>query len=152
MIWCSFDISFVVLIRCPYCPAEALATTSLSAVKSNSCPKCATDKAGKHSCCARGGAWFKNCGDGGDTKFHTWTEGIQACEGFRPSVEPPPQVMLRRVGLITYPLNTNKSWNGAQQQTNINRLGRISTAGSKDCEDCVGLVKVVVCIYVFSHL
>ena len=46
------------------------------------CPKCGTTKkSGKLSCCARGGAWFKKCGDGGDTKFeHTWTEGIQACK------------------------------------------------------------------------
>ena len=47
------------------------------------CPKCGvTKKFGARSCCARGGAWFKNCGDDGDTKFdHTWTEGIQACKG-----------------------------------------------------------------------
>ena len=46
------------------------------------CPRCGTNKkSGKHSCCARDGAWFKNCGDGGDTKFdHTWAEGIQACD------------------------------------------------------------------------
>ena len=46
------------------------------------CPKCGTvKKSGKRSCCARGGGWFKNCGDVGDTKFdHTWAEGIQACK------------------------------------------------------------------------
>ena len=37
-------------------------------------------KSDKRSCCARGGAWFKNCGDADETKFdHTWLEGIQAC-------------------------------------------------------------------------
>ena len=47
------------------------------------CPKCGTIKeSGKRSCCARGGAWFKNCGDAGDAQFdHTWAEGIQACNG-----------------------------------------------------------------------
>ena len=46
------------------------------------CPKCGTSKkSGKRSCCARGGAWFKNCGDEDDLKFeHTWFQGIQACE------------------------------------------------------------------------
>ena len=46
------------------------------------CTKCgSTKRTGKHSCCARGGAWFKKCGDAGDTQFdHTWAEGIQACK------------------------------------------------------------------------
>ena len=57
------------------------ATPTANAV-SSSCLKCGTSKkSGKRSCCAHGGAWFKNCGDVGDTKFnHTWVEGIQACE------------------------------------------------------------------------
>ena len=52
-------------------------TTAVTAV----CPKCGTiKKSGKLSCCARGGSWFKNCGDNGDSKFeHTWVEGVQAC-------------------------------------------------------------------------
>ena len=62
-----------------------MATASLSAVSStsNACPKCGTTKAsGKRSCCARGGAWFKNCGGAGDSQFdHTWAEGMQACNG-----------------------------------------------------------------------
>ena len=47
------------------------------------CSKCGVSKkSGKLSCCARGGAWFKNCGDIGDSKFdHAWSEGMQACEG-----------------------------------------------------------------------
>ena len=46
-----------------------------------SCPKCGiTNKSGLRSCCARGGAWFKKCGDPGDTNFgHTWLEGFHAC-------------------------------------------------------------------------
>ena len=31
------------------------------------------------SCCARGGSWFKTCGDGQQSD-HTWGEGIRACE------------------------------------------------------------------------
>ena len=39
-------------------------------------------RSGKLSCCARGGAWFENCGtsDNSNTE-HTWVEGVQACKG-----------------------------------------------------------------------
>ena len=55
------------------------------------CTKCGTIKksgkqSGKRTCCARDGAWFKNCGDKGDLSFaHTWVEGVQACKGKFPS-------------------------------------------------------------------
>ena len=47
------------------------------------CSKCGTTRqSGKRSCCARGGAWFKKCGDVGDTHVdHTWAEGVIACKG-----------------------------------------------------------------------
>ena len=61
-----------------------LETASASAASSidNMCPKCGiVKKSGKLSCCARGGAWFKNCGNDGDREFdHTWVEGIEACK------------------------------------------------------------------------
>ena len=58
------------------------ATTILPTKNSKGCPKCGTLKhSGKVTCCARGGAWFKNCGDFGDTRFdHTWAEGVDACK------------------------------------------------------------------------
>ena len=45
------------------------------------CPKCGTSKkSGKRSCCAPGGAWYKNCGSAGNAKAaYTWFEGVQAC-------------------------------------------------------------------------
>ena len=45
------------------------------------CSKCAaTKKSGRLSCCAPGGAWFKNCGTSGNSNAdHTWVEGMQAC-------------------------------------------------------------------------
>ena len=60
----------------------AIPTTTVSV---STCPKCgSTNKSGKLSCCARGGAWFKKCGDAGDTQFdHTWSEGIHACKRTR---------------------------------------------------------------------
>ena len=51
-------------------------------MRSSGCARCGTrKKSGQRSCCARGGAWFKKCGDLGDSKFdHTWYEGIWACK------------------------------------------------------------------------
>ena len=69
---------------CVRIPTETSASTSPSAASSNNeCRKCGiTKKSHERSCCARDGAWFKNCGDAGDTDFdHTWVEGIQACAG-----------------------------------------------------------------------
>ena len=54
-------------------PAVALTTSTV-------CAKCvAVKKSKKYSCCARGGSWFKNCGNNGDFD-HTWVEGLQACK------------------------------------------------------------------------
>ena len=62
-------------------PAGALTTTIASVVRDKGCPKCGVKKFGKLSCCASGGAWYKNCGDTGDANFdHTWIEGILACK------------------------------------------------------------------------
>ena len=57
-------------------------TMPTATTTSTECLNCAAAKeSGKRSCCARGGSWFKNCGDAGDTKVdHTWAEGIQACK------------------------------------------------------------------------
>ena len=46
------------------------------------CPKCAaTKKSARLSCCARGGAWFNNCGVSSNSNAeHTWFEGMQACK------------------------------------------------------------------------
>ena len=62
---------------------ESANMASTSAISGNGCPMCATlKKSGKSSCCGPGGAWFKNCGNPGDSKFgHTWFEGIEACKG-----------------------------------------------------------------------
>merc|ERR1719331_1822639 len=66
----------------PVTTAEAPATTSASVSSVQECPMCGTiNKSGKRSCCARGGAWFKKCGDVGDSSFgHTWDEGFKACK------------------------------------------------------------------------
>ena len=47
------------------------------------CPKCGVfKKTGQVSCCAPGGAWFLNCGSGGNANVdHSWLDGRQACFG-----------------------------------------------------------------------
>ena len=55
----------------------------------NACTKCGTlKKNGKLTCCAPGGSWFDKCGSGGDSKEHTWFEGIEACVDFVPGNPP----------------------------------------------------------------
>merc|ERR1711934_701701 len=46
------------------------------------CPKCGTfKKSGRRSCCAPGGAWFKNCGGAHNKNVdHKWFEGVAACK------------------------------------------------------------------------
>ena len=125
--------------------AETSTTMSAFVVSSTGCPKCDTaKKSGKRSCCARGGAWFKNCGDAGDTKYnHTWTEGIRACQGFATlvSVQLPQQV-------IGNAPQSTQSRNNNQQQTHVYRPCGMSGAGDTDSEHCAGLAKVAVGIYV----
>ena len=59
-------------------------TASPSAVSGKACSKCGVSKkSGKQSCCAPGGAWYKNCADEVDANVdHTWADGIQACKDF----------------------------------------------------------------------
>lgn len=64
---------------------DPVVTASLTTPSNNSkCLKCGVmKKSGKRSCCTRGGAWYKSCGDVGDSSVdHTWFEGIQACKDF----------------------------------------------------------------------
>ena len=65
--------------------ASAAITTQSSNIDSThmiTCPKCGTfEKSGRASCCAPGGAWFKNCGAvGNNSAHHRWLEGVAACE------------------------------------------------------------------------
>ena len=64
-------------------PMLGATTPPITAKPSATCPKWTIIKKSKKlSCCARGGAWFNQCGEEGDSKFdHTWLEGEQACKG-----------------------------------------------------------------------
>ena len=127
-------------------PAGVPATT---VARRNTCSKCrSTKKSGKLSCCARGGAWFKNCGDAGERKFdHTWAEGIQACKGFWPNV--PFKAAGRHVGLINTRVNMTKSRNCSHQQAKAYRRGSMSNVAAADSTDYIRLAKMTVYSGVF---
>ena len=77
----SMSLLLVLFLNACLSPAVTTARPAISRAKTV-CLKCGTKKSGKLSCCARGGTWFQNCGDPGDSKFeHTWNEGINACRG-----------------------------------------------------------------------
>ena len=123
------------------------------------CFKCGTAKrTGQRSCCARTGAWFKNCGDASDTKFdHTWADGIQACKKYvgAVSAEMPIQAILRHAGNIDYPIATLRSENRSRQEAYIYPPNSIFDSSTWNFRDCVRLTTVVVCICVFciaSHV
>ena len=137
-----------------YSFTEASTTISVSVVRNkNTCPECgSTKKSGILSCCARGGAWFKKCGDADDTMFdHTWAEGIQACIdlGNLPSVESSQRVMLQNLGVDVYPVNTTKPQNVVLERTNNNCRSNGSNTSNMDSEKCVELAKFVLCICIF---
>ena len=81
-------IFFLMLALCACLPCIRNNKCVLSFVAANvtastsACPQCGKfAQSGKLSCCARGGAWFKSCGDPGDTKYeHTWEEGTETCK------------------------------------------------------------------------
>ena len=127
-------------------------TMSMTSLTDSICSTCGTaKKSGKLSCCARGGAWFKNCGDVGGTQFdHTWAEGIQACKGL---LKPSLQVILRNVGVIVNPLNTTRVRHGTQQGTESPRTNGISN--NSNSRNFVGIRKfsVYVCaVLIISNL
>ena len=66
------------IVSTPVSTPSILSTTAYSMA----CPKCGTfEKSGRFSCCAPGGAWFKNCGSAGNRKVaHRWIDGVFACK------------------------------------------------------------------------
>ena len=123
----------------------------MATVTSTACPQCDTlKKSGKRSCCARGGAWFKKCGDAGDTNFdHTWTDGIQACKHFGSFIESTPQVMMLHAGVARHQPNTSRSKNVSHQQIRtVKNASHSPNPDITDSEESVGFTVVFVRIYI----
>ena len=70
------------IARTPISTAVSTPVITSTIDRSITCPICGTfRKSGRFSCCAPGGAWFKNCGGLGIKKFdHRWSEGLKACK------------------------------------------------------------------------
>ena len=125
---------------------------SLVGSSNNMCLKCGiTKKSGKLSCCARGGAWFKKCGDVGDTKFeHTWTEGVDACIDFS---NPISAVPLQEH--VVRPLGTAHSQNATRHQRSTYDREGMSVIGTTDSKGRVKTSNIVVstcALLIVSHL
>ena len=142
---------------CLHSSTEVSTVTSFSVVNRNiGCAKCsATKKSGKLSCCAQGGAWFRNCGKTGDPKYdHTWIEGIRACRDFAATVlvESPLQAMLRHAESESYLLNITRPPNTTPRENNIYPLVNMFGDETADSKSRVGIAKVVFCICVLSTI
>ena len=137
-----------VIALCPHTKTEGAVvaiTTSISPVPV--CPKCGTSaKSGQLSCCTRGGAWFKKCGDEGDSNFdHTWLEGLQACEDVARSFsgEARAKLILRRETAIAKKSGTARQQNSSLLPVidpNTVIVSDTVTANSKACEELKGIL------------
>ena len=128
----------------------------MSIVKSSrsACPRCGTiKKSGQLNCCARGGAWFNECGDPGDSNFgHTWFEGIQACKYLTRSfaVEAQVNLMLRyEETTITKQFDTDQQQKSTLQSTidlTTDTMYDVDYTSSKDCDEITKIVTFITTI------
>merc|ERR1712032_1386329 len=70
------------IVRTPSPKSVSAPSSTPTMAKTMTCPNCGTfKKSGRSSCCAPGGAWFKNCGGAGNKNVgHKWFEGVAACK------------------------------------------------------------------------
>ena len=70
------------IVRSPTTTSVGTAAITSAVAHTMGCPKCGTfAKSGRVSCCAPGGAWYKNCGGTGNRNVdHTWFEGVEVCK------------------------------------------------------------------------
>ena len=131
--------------------------TSVSVIGSSKigCDQCGTiRKSGRRSCCARGGAWFKNCGDAGDTQFdHTWAEGVESCNRFVSSIssKAPFQYMFGHVAFGAYLTNNTHIRNMTNEQANTKRSLDVPDVSSTNAADRVEFAQLAVCMCIFLY-
>ena len=119
---------------------------------SGGCAKCGIIKiSGKLSCCARGGAWFKKCGNVGEKRFdHTWTEGTHACKVLSDLAGDKwdkfaLEVALQQVKGASSALSTTRIRNATQSE--MNRHFSVFKARITSSKECVVLAKTVVSLF-----
>ena len=70
------------IVRTPIATSVSTSAFTLTILSKTTCPKCSTFAiSGRVSCCAPGGAWYKNCGGAANKNVdHMWFEGVEACK------------------------------------------------------------------------
>ena len=70
------------IVRTPISTSISTSAFTSTILSKMTCPKCVKfAKSGQVSCCAPGGAWYKNCGGAVNKNVdHRWSEGAQACK------------------------------------------------------------------------
>ena len=70
------------IVRTPITTSASTLSFTSKILRKMACPKCGTfAKSGRVSCCAPGGAWYKNCGGAANKNLdHRWSEGVEACK------------------------------------------------------------------------
>ena len=70
------------IVRTPISTSVSTSAFTPTILSRMMCPKCGTfAKSGRFSCCAPGGAWYKNCGGAANKHAdHRWFEGVEACK------------------------------------------------------------------------
>ena len=111
------------------------------------CAKCVVNKAGKSTCCARGGSWFKRCGKTDDSKFeHTWDEGIKACE------KPDSGVAQAQAMLSNQTNNIHQQQNGRQNSISTGSINKVDETRTVNCRGFVRLSNAIEIISLFLTL
>ena len=117
----------------------------------SSCPKCGINrKSGKRSCCVRGGAWFRKCGDPGDTKFaHTWLEGINVCDNLGALFSNKARSIQRnQIAQTDLGVAHAHAHDGSQQKSADSPAADASHVGTANFEDCAVLSKIALLVSV----
>ena len=70
------------IVRTPITTSASTSSFASTILSRITCPKCGTfAKSGRVSCCAPGGAWYKNCGGAANKNVnYRWFDGIEACK------------------------------------------------------------------------
>ena len=138
-----------------FIPVETLAATTATLMRSKRCPKCGTNaKSRQLSCCARGGAWFKKCGDPGDPKFgHTWFEGTQACKGYGSSFLVRATAQARRERVVAMLMNSTGLQNTSRTHVKIEITRNMSSGATcEKYQSPIGLTEItaLTCLFVVT--
>lgn len=105
------------------------------------CPKCAVSPRGQFSCCSRNGAWKGLCGDPGDGKPYTWSEGAQAC------LTQPSGALANHAESIVPTNNSNGARESVVQTNNSNGAREPSFVNANNDHKVSSAVLFFICVF-----